>query len=85
MLDEMLEGARRKTALSRDLLDQGGWDLFYTVFGEAHCAGHQFWKLHDETHPWHDAEERRRARRRSAPRGLRRARRGARRAHRARG
>jgi predicted AlkP superfamily phosphohydrolase/phosphomutase len=59
MLDEMLEGARRKTAVSRDLLDQGGWDLFYTVFGEAHCAGHQFWKLHDETHPWHDAEERR--------------------------
>ena len=56
MLDELLEGARRKTALSRDLLDEGGWDLFYTVYGEAHCAGHQFWKLHDETHPWHDPD-----------------------------
>ncbi|HEV7523366.1 MAG TPA: glycosyltransferase [Acidimicrobiia bacterium] len=57
LLDEMLEGVRQKTALSRDLLDQGGWDLFFTVFGESHCAGHQFWKVHDETHPWHDPEE----------------------------
>ncbi|MDQ1459361.1 MAG: hypothetical protein QOI08_845 [Actinomycetota bacterium] len=59
MLDEMIEGTRRKAALARDLLDRGDWDLFYTVFGEAHCAGHQFWKIHDETHPWHDADERR--------------------------
>ena len=58
VLDDLLEGLRRKRALSRDLLDGGDWDLFFTVFGESHCAGHQFWKVHDETHPWHDAEER---------------------------
>jgi predicted AlkP superfamily phosphohydrolase/phosphomutase len=57
LLDEMLEGVRRKAALSRDLLDRGGWDLVFTVFGESHCAGHQFWKMHDETHPWHDPDE----------------------------
>jgi predicted AlkP superfamily phosphohydrolase/phosphomutase len=59
LLDEVLEGVDRKTALSRDLLEQGDWDLFFTVFGEAHCGGHQFWKVHDEGHPWHDPEERR--------------------------
>jgi predicted AlkP superfamily phosphohydrolase/phosphomutase len=58
MLDELLEGLQRKKALSRDLLDRGDWDLFFTVFGESHCAGHQYWKVHDETHPWHDAHER---------------------------
>jgi predicted AlkP superfamily phosphohydrolase/phosphomutase len=59
LLAEILEGVRQKTALSRDLLDRGDWDLFFTVFGESHCSGHQFWKVHDETHPWHDPDERR--------------------------
>ena len=59
LLAEILHGVEQKAALSRDLLDQGDWDLFFTVFGESHCAGHQFWKIHDETHPWHDPEERR--------------------------
>ena len=59
LLAEFLDGTRQKGQLSRDLLDQGGWDLFFTVFGESHCVGHQFWKMHDETHPWHDPEERR--------------------------
>jgi predicted AlkP superfamily phosphohydrolase/phosphomutase len=55
LLRDLLEGHRRKAALSRDLLERGGWDLFFTVLGESHCGGHQFWKIHDPTHPWHDA------------------------------
>ena len=57
LLAEILEGANRKAALSCDLLDEGGWDLFFTVFGESHCGGHQFWKHHDPDHPLHDADE----------------------------
>ena len=36
-----------KTELSSRYLNQGGWDLFMTVFSESHCAGHQCWHLHD--------------------------------------
>jgi predicted AlkP superfamily phosphohydrolase/phosphomutase len=52
--NDLVEGQRRKAALSLDLLDQGGWDLFVSVLGEAHCAGHQFWHVHDPLHPRHD-------------------------------
>jgi len=52
--NDLLVGHRRKAALSLDLLDRGGWDLFMTVFGEAHCVGHQFWHVHDVDHPRHD-------------------------------
>lgn len=43
-----------KTELSRHYLNQGGWDLFLTVFTESHCVGHQCWNLHDSKHPLHD-------------------------------
>lgn len=36
-----------KCALIEHVLGQGGWDLFLAVFGDSHCAGHQFWHLHD--------------------------------------
>ena len=57
LLDNLVEGVRRKAALSCDLLDDHNWDLFFTVFGESHCGGHQFWKVHDASHPWHDATD----------------------------
>jgi predicted AlkP superfamily phosphohydrolase/phosphomutase len=53
---DLMAGLDRKIELSLHYLDQGLWDLFVTVFGEAHCAGHQFWFLHDSTHPAHDPE-----------------------------
>jgi len=43
-----------KVAAAKHLLRQGPWDLFMTVFGEAHCIGHQCWHLHDPSHPRHD-------------------------------
>ncbi len=37
----------RKRELIRYLLGKEDWDLFFTVFGDSHCAGHQFWHLHE--------------------------------------
>jgi len=54
LFDDLLTGIERKTAASLDLLDRGGWDLFFTVYGESHCVGHQFWHLHDPDHERHD-------------------------------
>lgn len=52
---EALEhGARTKGRLTRYFLDRGPWDLVVQVFTEGHCAGHQCWHLHDDTHPAHD-------------------------------
>ncbi|HEV2781745.1 MAG TPA: alkaline phosphatase family protein [Actinophytocola sp.] len=56
LLTGLLDGIDHKTRVSLHLLDQGGWDLFLTVFGESHSVGHQMWHLHDPKHRWHDAE-----------------------------
>jgi predicted AlkP superfamily phosphohydrolase/phosphomutase len=53
--DLLLKATRIKADLTKFFLQQGGWDFFMQVFTEAHCAGHQCWHLHDETHPAHDA------------------------------
>lgn len=45
--------ARRR--LLCELLRSAPWDLFFAVFSETHCAGHQFWHLHDAAHPQHVA------------------------------
>jgi len=54
--DNLVERVRRKTALATRLLDRDEWDLFLTVFSEAHCVGHQCWSVHDSGHPRHDAD-----------------------------
>lgn len=51
----MLERIETKTAMSCDLLGQGPWDLFMTVYADPHDVGHQCWHLHDPSHPRHDA------------------------------
>ena len=55
LVRDMQRGIERKTELSCTLLDRADWDLFFTVFTEGHCAGHQCWHLHDPDHPKHDA------------------------------
>jgi predicted AlkP superfamily phosphohydrolase/phosphomutase len=55
LLAELCEGAQRKTALSLSVLDREDWDLYYTVFGEGHCTGHQLWTYHDTGHRDHTA------------------------------
>jgi predicted AlkP superfamily phosphohydrolase/phosphomutase len=54
LFEAIVDGARRKTAASLALLDAEEWDLFFTVYGESHCVGHQLWHLHDPEHPHHD-------------------------------
>ncbi|MGH8983180.1 MAG: alkaline phosphatase family protein [Acidimicrobiia bacterium] len=57
-LEELVRGLRlgveRKAELTRFVLDQADWDLFFVVFGESHCVGHQCWHVHDPDHPRHD-------------------------------
>jgi len=52
--DRLLGRIRQKTDLARDLMGQGGWDLFVMTYDETHCVGHQCWHLHDTAHPLHD-------------------------------
>ena len=44
-------GISRRAAIARDLLKQEPWDLFVTIFGETHSAGHNFWHLSQDDHP----------------------------------
>jgi predicted AlkP superfamily phosphohydrolase/phosphomutase len=50
----LVDGVRRKAALTRHFLARGDWDLFVQVFTESHCAGHQCWHLHDRRAPGWD-------------------------------
>ncbi len=52
--DGLLEGIRRRGEICHDLLKQEPWDLFMTVFGEAHSAGHNFWQLSQKDHPLYE-------------------------------
>ena len=48
---ELAEGIRRRSAICKDWLQQERWDLFFTVFGETHSAGHDFHFISDPNHP----------------------------------
>lgn len=54
LVDDLLEGTRRKTKLLLDVLNRENWDLFVCAFGETHCVGHQFWHFGDPNHPRYD-------------------------------
>ena len=43
LLTVLMERAGRKSDMLVHLLEREAWDLFYCVYGETHCAGHQFW------------------------------------------
>ncbi|NEO99697.1 MAG: nucleotide pyrophosphatase [Symploca sp. SIO2E9] len=47
----MNTGIERRITLCQDWLKQQKWDLFLTVFGEPHSAGHDFWYLSQPNHP----------------------------------
>jgi predicted AlkP superfamily phosphohydrolase/phosphomutase len=53
-VNTLKERLRNKLDLSLHCLQQGDWDLQIAVFSEAHCVGHQYWHLHDPSHPRHD-------------------------------
>lgn len=54
LADALARGAAAKTDLCLDLMERESWDLFLAVYGESHCAGHQFWAIHDPSYPTHD-------------------------------
>ncbi|MDJ0945872.1 MAG: alkaline phosphatase family protein [Kiloniellales bacterium] len=43
LLQALTARARCKTEMLAHLLEREAWDLFYCVYGEGHCAGHQLW------------------------------------------
>lgn len=47
-------GIERRGAVCHDLLKKEPWDLFMTVFGEAHSAGHNFWHMSQPEHPLYE-------------------------------
>lgn len=49
--ERLTSGAKQKGLLSEYFLVQQDWDLFLTVFGEPHCAGHHLWHIIDIHHP----------------------------------
>jgi predicted AlkP superfamily phosphohydrolase/phosphomutase len=54
--DDLIQGIKRKTELTKHLLHKDNWDFFAQVFTESHCIGHQCWHIHDSTQHMHDAE-----------------------------
>ncbi len=53
LVADLLASVSVKNRLSLHYLEQGGWDLYLSVFGEGHGVGHQLWHLHDPAHPRH--------------------------------
>jgi predicted AlkP superfamily phosphohydrolase/phosphomutase len=53
--DHLITGIQRRSAICQEWLQQERWDLFLTVFGETHSAGHFFWHLSQPEHPLYGA------------------------------
>ncbi|MEM9153559.1 MAG: alkaline phosphatase family protein [Cyanobacteria bacterium P01_F01_bin.33] len=52
--DTLLANIERKLKAIEFLQEQDDWDLFVTVFAEAHSVGHHFYHHHDPHHWGHD-------------------------------
>ncbi|HSH43189.1 MAG TPA: alkaline phosphatase family protein, partial [Arenicellales bacterium] len=53
--EQLLEKVQQKTDAALHYLNRGGWDLFAVGYSQAHDVGHQFWHIHDPSHPRHRA------------------------------
>ena len=51
--DSLIAGVEKKTQVVRWLMQKEEWNLFLTVYGETHPAGHYLWHLHDSCYPSH--------------------------------
>ena len=45
------QGLEKRVEICQQFLEQERWDLFLTIFGEPHSAGHDFWYFSDPTNP----------------------------------
>ncbi len=52
--DTLLARIETKTRQTIDFANRFACDLYMTVFGEPHDAGHMFWGFHDPSHPDYD-------------------------------
>jgi predicted AlkP superfamily phosphohydrolase/phosphomutase len=52
--DRLLARIETKTTMLLELAAQPDWDLLFGVFSESHCAGHQYWSVHDPENHAHD-------------------------------
>jgi predicted AlkP superfamily phosphohydrolase/phosphomutase len=52
--NRLVERIENKTRMICDSLNEGGWDLFMTVFDECHTVSHQCWHMYDTNHPLHE-------------------------------
>jgi predicted AlkP superfamily phosphohydrolase/phosphomutase len=52
--DDLIERAHTRARMVIDLLMEYRAEVVFSVFSEAHCAGHQCWHLHDSSHELHD-------------------------------
>ena len=53
--ERLLEGIAKRGRICHDLMKREDWDLFLTVFGEAHAAGHNFSQFSQKSHPLYDS------------------------------
>ncbi len=54
---QLIAGVALRKRVVEDLLASDAWDLFFCVFSETHCSGHQFWHLQDPNHPRYDPRD----------------------------
>ena len=52
----LAEAIAIKTNVVLGELEREDWGLFFAVFHEGHCAGHQLWHFMDESSPWYEAD-----------------------------
>ena len=52
--DGLLAGCATRTDMALDRHHRDDYDLICVVYGESHCAGHQFWFIHDRDYVDHD-------------------------------
>jgi predicted AlkP superfamily phosphohydrolase/phosphomutase len=51
LTETLKQGVALRSQVCRDFLQREPWDLFLTIFGETHAAGHTMWHLSQPNHP----------------------------------
>lgn len=49
--ESLAAGIKQRVSICQDFLQQEPWNLFLTIFGETHSAGHDLWYLSQSDHP----------------------------------
>ena len=55
LADGLISKTRLKSKFVESLLQNDSWDLMCVAYTDGHCAGHQFWHVHDPTYRDYDA------------------------------